>query len=244
MGESFESWWYKLGPVTKITLCLSLALTIGFSMGVDPMLYIVDWDSFFWKLHLWRPITSIAFLGKFGFPYLMELAMLVMYTSRHEEFFEGRRADFVWMLSLLIISTNVLAGGLMGMMLLTGTYLCALLWIFCRRHEDSTMSLYMFDFGAKIFPWIFLGFCVLIGKYTIVEGLLGFCIGHMYFFLSDVFPKTHKMELLKTPRFLRNYFPDERIGRGIYVNTPQGRQAPADPGAHRWGAGGRALGGQ
>ena len=242
MGESFESWWYKLGPITKGTLCLSLALTIGFAMGVNPMLYVVDFESFIWSLHLWRPITSIAFLGKFGFPFLMELAMLVMYTGRHEEYFEGRRADMVWMMSLVILSINLIGGLLLGMMLLTGAYICALIWIFCRRHEDSTMSLYMFEFGAKIFPWVFLGFTVLIGKYTIVEGLMGFCVGHLYFFLSDVFPKTHKMQLLSTPRFVRSWFPDERINRGVHVNVPQARAAQADPGAHRWGGGGRALG--
>lgn len=60
-----------------------------------------------------------------------------------------------------------------------------------------------------------------------------FIVGHVYWFLEDVFPnQPNGKKLLKTPQFLRNIF-DEAPDVDDYLVLPEER-----PGGFQWGAGG------
>ena len=54
------------------------------------------------------------------------------------------------------------------------------------------------------FPWIYMGFNILIGSSWIVY-VVGLMMGHMYIFFKDIMlPKTHK-DYLKTPKFFKDW---------------------------------------
>jgi hypothetical protein len=244
MPESFEAWWGKLGPFTKGSLVISAVLTIAMTFGiVSPYYYIVDFESLFWKLHLWRPVTSCLFLGKLGFPFLMNLAMLVMYTANNEEEFAGRPADFAWLITVVVFVLHLVGGFLLGAPILSFGYIMALVWIFCKRHEEAQLSIYMFSFKASFFPWALMLFHLCLGM-SIVDDLVGIVAGHTYIFFTDILPKTHGLNLLPTPRFYYSWLPNQRLmPRGVDVHIPAARAGGANqqPQQHRWG-GGRTLG--
>lgn len=250
MSESFESWWSSLGAITKRVLVISVAISAAVtSRSISPYLITADFSATVFSFQIWRIVTAVFYLGNFSFPWLMALAMLVTYTKYHEETeFKGRRADFIWMLTM-IISFLTLCAWILSMPVVSFAFTMSLCWIFCKRNPSMKLSIYFFAFDANIFPWALMAFHVVLGQ-SIVDDLVGIVAGHGYLFLSDMLPKTHGIELVRTPVFLQNWIPQQRtrgtVHRGVEVVEPAGRRlgdganGPA-PQRHNWGQG-RALG--
>lgn len=244
MPQTVEEMWGTLGPITKFTLIVSSACTILFAFSlINPMLLLVDFGATFWNLQLWRPITATLFLGKFGFPWLFAIIMLVMYTNRNEqEDYVGRKADFIWMIVLIVSALHV-AAFFLGLYLVSFAYIMALVWIWCRRHEDAVLSIYGLSFRATYFPWALMVFH-LVMQMSIVDDIVGIVAGHAYYFAADMLPKTHGINLIRTPQFLYNWLPNQRLGPAGVFHVPASRGAvpgAAQPPRHQWGAG-RPLG--
>lgn len=57
-------------------------------------------------------------------------------------------------------------------------------------------------FQAPYLPWVLLIFSVLLGN-TVIVDFLGMGVGHLYFYLEDVFPNLQGgFRILRTPNFL------------------------------------------
>lgn len=57
-------------------------------------------------------------------------------------------------------------------------------------------------FQAPYLPWVLLGFSVLVGNAFWVD-VMGMVVGHMYYFIEDVFPNQRGgFKLLTTPQIL------------------------------------------
>jgi hypothetical protein len=68
----------------------------------------------------------------------------------------------------------------------------------------------MISFPSVYFPWVLIGFRLLVGESPIDE-IIGVIIGHAYFFLSDVYPLQSGRRYLNTPQFLKDFFPTQGI---------------------------------
>ncbi|KAI2580844.1 DERL2 isoform 12, partial [Pan troglodytes] len=158
----------------------------------------------------WRLITNFLFFGPVGFNFLFNMIFLYRYCRMLEEgSFRGRTADFVFMF---------LFGG------------------FLMTQSDRMSKSKELLTQAPFLPWVLMGFSLLLGNSIIVD-LLGIAVGHIYFFLEDVFPnQPGGIRILKTPSILKAIFdtPDEDPN---YNPLPEER-----PGGFAWGEGQR-LGG-
>lgn len=78
-----------------------------------------------------------------------------------------------------------------------------LVYVWSRRNPFIRMNFFgLLNFLAPYLPWVLLGFSVILGN-TIWVDLMGMAVGHIYYFLEDVFPKQRGgMRILKTPLFL------------------------------------------
>jgi len=155
---------------------------------------------------VWRLFTNFFFFGSIGLDFLFHMFFLVRYCRLLEEgSFRGRTADFV------------------AMLLFGGALLCAcspftdvppflgsalafmMVYVWGRRNEHVRMSfLGLFQFRAPYLPWVLLGFSVMLGNSPSVD-LMGIGVGHIYFFLEDVFPHTpagRGRRVLQTPQAL------------------------------------------
>lgn len=64
------------------------------------------------------------------------------------------------------------------------------------------MFCFIFQLQAPYLPWVLLGFSLLLGNAVYVD-LMGIAVGHIYYFLEDVFPHQRGgFKLLKTPSLL------------------------------------------
>ncbi|TSP36114.1 Derlin-2 [Bagarius yarrelli] len=137
--------------------------------------------------------------------------------------FRGRTADFVFMF---------LFGGL-----LMTAFTIMLVYVWSRRNPNVRMNFFgLLNFQAPFLPWVLMGFSLLLGNSIIVD-LLGIAVGHVYFFLEDVFPnQPGGSRWLRTPLFLKMLF-DTPEDDPNYNPLPEER-----PGGFPWGVGQR-LGG-
>lgn len=65
----------------------------------------------------------------------------------------------------------------------------------------------MFNFESIYFPWVLIGFRLLMGGSPIAE-LMGVLVGHIFYFLNDLYPLQSGRRIIYTPQFLKDLFPD------------------------------------
>ncbi|CAG8733918.1 14704_t:CDS:1, partial [Cetraspora pellucida] len=70
---------------------------------------------------------------------------------------------------------------------------------------------------AKYLPFVFLLLDMLYVLYIPYDVLAGIIAGHLYFYLKERYPASSGIQLLKTPRWLYEMFPDSHRSS----NTPK-----------------------
>ncbi|TDH13224.1 hypothetical protein EPR50_G00055150 [Perca flavescens] len=120
--------------------------------------------------------------------------------------FRGRTADFVFMFLFGGIAMT-LFGLFANVFFLGQAFIIMLVYVWSRRHPLVRMNFFgLLNFQAPFLPWVLMGFSLLLGN-SIVVDLLGISVGHMYYFLEDVFPnQPGGRKLLMTPDLLRAMF--------------------------------------
>lgn len=61
-----------------------------------------------------------------------------------------------------------------------------MVYVWARRNPHARMNfLGVFQFSAPYLPWVLLGFSALVGQ-SLITDILGIIVGHLYYFLEDV----------------------------------------------------------
>lgn len=104
-----------------------------------------------------------------------------------------------------------------------------LVYIWSKRNPYIRMNFFgMLNFNAPYLPWVLFGFSLLLDNSVMID-LMGIAVGHIYFYLEDVFPNINGgFRVLKTPRLLRLLF-DE--AEDDYGTVPEETRA----GGYNWG---------
>ncbi|PKK23590.1 derlin 2 [Columba livia] len=213
-----------------IAVIKQLELITPFQLYFNPELI-------FKHFQVWRLITNYLFFGPVGFNFLFNMIFLYRYCRMLEEgSFRGRTADFVFMFlfgGLLM----TLFGLFVNLVFLGQAFTIMLVYVWSRRNPYVRMNFFgLLIFQAPFLPWVLMGFSLLLGNSIIVD-LLGIAVGHIYFFLEDVFPnQPGGGRLLRTPSVLKAIF-DTPEDDPNYNPLPEER-----PGGFAWGEGQR-LGG-
>ncbi|PIK59806.1 putative derlin-2 [Apostichopus japonicus] len=108
-----------------------------------------------------------------------------------------------------------------------------LVYVWSRRNPYIRMNFFgLMNFQAPYLPWVLLGFSVLLGNPIIVD-FIGIAVGHVYYFLEDVFPsQPGGFKLLRTPGFLKTIL-DPAAEDPNYNPLPEEER----PGGFEWGDG-------
>ena len=79
-----------------------------------------------------------------------------------------------------------------------------LVYVWSRRNPVIRMNFFgLMNFQAPYLPWVLLGFSLLLGNSVVVD-ILGIAVGHVYYFLEDVFPQQPGgFRILVTPGILK-----------------------------------------
>ncbi|XP_042522093.1 derlin-3 isoform X1 [Dipodomys spectabilis] len=165
----------------------------------------------FQKFQVWRLFTNFLFFGPMGFSFFFNMLFVFRYCRMLEEgSFRGRTADFVFM--FLFGGVLMILLGLLGSLFFLGQALMAMLvYVWSRRSPQVRVNFFgLLTFQAPFLPWAILGISLLLGNSILVD-LLGIAVGHIYYFLEDVFPnQPGGKRLLLTPHFLCFWTPLRR----------------------------------
>ncbi len=77
------------------------------------------------------------------------------------------------------------------------------LYVWSKKNPQIQMSLFgILNFKAPYAPWVMLGLTFILGHGFPTGDVVGIVVGHIYYFLEDVYPKVNNRHIIKTPRFL------------------------------------------
>eukprot|EP01107_Rhizomastix_libera_P012779 TRINITY_DN3309_c0_g1_i1.p1 TRINITY_DN3309_c0_g1~~TRINITY_DN3309_c0_g1_i1.p1 ORF type:complete len:205 (-),score=41.42 TRINITY_DN3309_c0_g1_i1:330-944(-) len=182
----------ELPPVTRVLLCSNVALTAALSIGIVHPAYLALSQNAITKLQIWRMFTTL-FTSSFSFGFVMNLFFLYQHSKQlEEEGFLSKTADYVWMLivsSLFLVTCGIL----LRVPFMNNSFIMLIVYVWARKFPGIPMS-YMFGikFKSEYLPWVMTLMHVLMGG-SPLQDILGIVSGHLYWFLADVLPKTHKV---------------------------------------------------
>eukprot|EP00549_Striatella_unipunctata_P004767 CAMPEP_0118691082 /NCGR_PEP_ID=MMETSP0800-20121206/10479_1 /TAXON_ID=210618 ORGANISM="Striatella unipunctata, Strain CCMP2910" /NCGR_SAMPLE_ID=MMETSP0800 /ASSEMBLY_ACC=CAM_ASM_000638 /LENGTH=281 /DNA_ID=CAMNT_0006588815 /DNA_START=18 /DNA_END=863 /DNA_ORIENTATION=- len=269
-GNGPEQWFNALPFITKYWFAATGVLTFSANFGVfEPKtLLLYNFDHIKEGFQLWRLVTSFCYAGPFKFNTLFTFYMMVTFSQQYEANGPyntgagGGTADYATCLlfgmALLLLSFPLMLsffGAQMSYIFLESLS-SYVIYVWSRRNPTAPASFWGFPVQAMYLPFVSLLITVLIGN-PWGSALHGIMIGHLYYFMVDVYPSVQGKDILRTPRFLINYFgvgeytPERQQQQQQQRAPPQRRQdATAAPqqqtrgggGGHNWGGGGRTLG--
>ncbi|KDR23092.1 derlin-2 isoform X2 [Zootermopsis nevadensis] len=205
------------------TLAVQLDLVSPFQLYFNPILIVEQFQ-------LWRLVTTFLFFGAVGFNFFFNMIFTYRYCRMLEEgSFRGRTADFV-MMFLFGGICMIMFAFFVNLLFLGQAFTIMLVYVWSRRNPFVRMNFFgLINFQAPYLPWVLLGFSVLLGNAIWVD-LVGMAVGHMYYFVEDVFPNQRGgFRLLNTPQILKSLF-DAHPQDPDYTPLPEDR-----PGGFNWG---------
>jgi len=214
--------------ITKsyMTACLLTTLAVHLDF-VNVLLLYLNFGLVYNHFQLWRLLTNFLFFGSFGLSYVFHMVFLVRHSTLLEEnSFRGRTADFFFLylfgaVSLIIVDWIIWYFALLSPapMFLGPSLAMVVVYVWSRRNPHMRMSfLGLFQFNAPFLPWVILGIELLLGQSWSMFDFMGIGVGHLYFFLEDVYPSLTNRKLLRTPDVLRHAF-DNNFDAARLVNV-------------------------
>lgn len=233
--RTFQQEYMQIPPVTRAytTACVLTTVAVQLEL-VTPFQLYFNPDLILRSYQVWRLVTNFMFFGTIGFNFLFNMIFTYRYCRMLEEgSFRGRTADFVFMF-LFGGALMTFVALFVSLVFLGQAFTIMLVYIWSRRNPYVRMNFFgLFSFQAPYLPWVLLGFSLLLGNSVIVD-LMGIAIGHIYFFLEDVFPQQPGgFKLLRTPKLLK-WLCDAVPEDPSYQVPPEER-----PGGFDWGGNGR-----
>ena len=78
-----------------------------------------------------------------------------------------------------------------------------MVYVWSRRNPFVRLSILgLFTVTAPYLPWVLFGFAALLHNTFPLIDAMGILVGHVYFFLQDIYPATYGQRVLKTPAIL------------------------------------------
>lgn len=216
MPFPLEQWYLEIPIVTRVYLTL-VALT-SFACTLDiikPIQLYFNWNLILHNREFWRLITSFLYFGNFSIDFIFHMFFISRYSRMLEEgSFRGRTADYFWMIMLGVVAFIIVIPIFTArsqFLFLSTPLTFMLVYIWSRRNPQVRMSfLGILNFNAPYLPWVLLGFTILLNNIWPAGDILGLIIGHIYYFLEDVYPKLFNLpmtyHMLGAPKFIKKAF--------------------------------------
>ncbi|KPI34303.1 Derlin-2.2 [Cyphellophora attinorum] len=188
-----EQWFFETPPCTRYwttaTVITSILVQCKF---INPFQLFYTFRAVYYKSQYWRLLTTFVYLG----PPSLDLVFHVFFMTRYSRLLESSSsstATFSWLLLyattalLLLTSLPWISYFQIGFL---GTSLSStLVYIWSRRNPETRLSLMgLMVFTAPYLPWVLMGFSLFMHGQIPKDEILGVCVGHVYYFLADVWP--------------------------------------------------------
>ncbi|CAI5506315.1 unnamed protein product [Closterium sp. Naga37s-1] len=245
-AASPAEWYNSLPPVSKAWGTALFATACAMQLKVLPVqLIFLDYTSIFQKFQIWRLVTNIFFAGGFSMRFAFTLLMIARYCVQMEtSAFAGRTADFLYMLMINTLSLLLIALIIpFKIFFLSEPLLLSVIYLWSRENPNGVVNFMgLLSMPAFYLPWAYLFMDLLFGM-SVVDSLAGIVAGHIYYFLTAVYPRTGGAQLIRTPLWVHRLVAQ---WAAVAPNMVQPQAPPRPTPAHgpvAGGGGGGAAGG-
>lgn len=231
-GSSPEDLYRSLPPVSKMLLTAIVGTGVSTVLGIcTPQFYALSFPLVWKKFNLWRVVTAGVFVLPSIEGLITTYSIGVFSIRLEKDCFSmgagGGSADFAFTLMFAFVvfeATLLLLFYQPFLFFGDDGLLFYLAYVWSRKNPKQSVSFWGIGVSAPFVPWVLLAVKAFMGK-PIFLGLMGIAIGHLFYFLVDVLPDVHGVDLLHTPRFLVNWLGWGAKGSGVYMEPPTQRRA-------------------
>ncbi|CAG9462042.1 unnamed protein product [Pedinophyceae sp. YPF-701] len=249
--SGFSDWYNGLPPFSRAlgTAWVVTGTAVRFGM-LSPVLLIMDWGwvlgsapaaiaGKYGKYQLWRLLTNFMFVDKLSMGFFFNMLFLHSYAVPLERVvFEHSPADF---LALVLFAVACILALQFALPLLLGTalylgahpLLTVFVYVWSRENAAQTVRFWgMISFQAFYLPFVLVAFTLIQGG-SPVPDLAGIGVGHLYWFITKLYPAANGgRQLLTTPLWVH------KLANAVGMQDGVPRPAPARPTAGARPAGG------
>ncbi|KAK9448259.1 Der1-like family-domain-containing protein [Limtongia smithiae] len=196
-----ERWFFDVPPVTRCWTTLSVLTSVLVQCdAVSPYQLFFTFHTALTRRQYWRFVTTFLYFGPLSLDFVFHIFFMSRYSRMLEDsFFRGHTFDFMWLM-LYAATALILLSPLASLPFLGSPLSFALVYIWARRNPAIRLSfLGLFVFSAPYLPWVLFGFSLVFNSAVPKGDLLGIAVGHVYFFLEDVFPRIYGVRPLAPP---------------------------------------------
>lgn len=228
MNQGPLEWYLDIPIVSRVyfTLCVTTTSLVALDI-VSPFSLYYNFSLITEKYQFWRVFTTFLFFGNFSFDFMFHMYFSIRYCRLLEEnSFSNRTIDFVILLLyggisiLLIAPFNFVHLTFLGQCL---TFMLVYVW--GRRNPSVRMSFIgVFTFTANYLPLFLMMFSLMLGNNILID-VIGVVIGHIYFFLDDIYPELARLRgwkqvhYLRAPEWVKDYFRSNRQANTINIDA-------------------------
>ena len=155
----------------------------------------------------WRVFTTFVFFGNFSAHIFFQLRFIYEFFPKLEtHFYFNRPGEFVWLcIKIAALLLLVVCCGWIQAPFLSFSFIKAILYIYSRRYPHEQLAIFgVIPMAAPFMPLFFIGFgWVLDGLEAVQLDLLGFGVGHIVWYLSDVVPEIVGFDPTLPPKSVR-----------------------------------------
>eukprot|EP01028_Stygiella_incarcerata_P007673 TRINITY_DN32027_c0_g1_i1.p1 TRINITY_DN32027_c0_g1~~TRINITY_DN32027_c0_g1_i1.p1 ORF type:complete len:220 (-),score=33.76 TRINITY_DN32027_c0_g1_i1:26-685(-) len=194
----------RIPPITRIfvtgAFILALSCFVGICTPFDLMFHVPSIKK---KMEWWRIVTSFFFVGELGLSFVLNTHFMLTYFKRLEQqCFINNRSGFLYLILFGAVSF-LLVSWWVRIQFLSFPLMFMIIYVWSRRTPPIQLAMFgVITFTAPYLPWAFLLLSYTLER-SIMSNLIGIVVGHLYFYLADVFPALTGMHPLATPGWLK-----------------------------------------
>ncbi|KAK6132230.1 hypothetical protein DH2020_034050 [Rehmannia glutinosa] len=217
----FSRYYNSIPPVTKTYAVTCLLTTCAYELGLYNITNIaLIYSDVFKKIQVWKLITSFFFLGPFSLTFAFRLLTILYYGTQLERGpFDKRTADLLWMYIFGAMPILVMAGiPYFWSPFLGPSLIFVIVYVWSREFKNARVNIHgLFELKGFYIAWYMLAADMVLGN-PLKPGLVGIAAGHLYYFLSVLYPLSSGNNILKTPRWVHKLV--AFWGEGFQINSP------------------------
>lgn len=228
----------NMPPATRVYVLLLLLITaVDVSVGkvIDSSsTFALDWGKTIKGLNLWRPFTSLIYLGPLSMSWLTNVYFLTQHGTRLE-LVSGTAEQVVFL--LVVGSLLLMLGPLIGMPFLSTPMVAAHTYVSARMDPLGQVQFQFLRIPMWTLPFAQMGAAVLQEEgqpMAAIPHLVGILCGHVYHFFTVVHPLMGAKRRLGAPAWMKR-----RLDGGDNPNFMEssGDDDPPAPRGRKIGAG-------
>lgn len=172
------------------------------------------------RFQVWRLITNFLFIGPYSLTFAFRLLIILRHgVSLERGPFDKRTADYVWMLFSGALSLLVMAAiPFLRTRFMGPSLVFMIVYVWGREFPNDRLNIHgLFELKGFYLPWYMLGIDLILGN-PLKPDLLGIGAGHLFYFLTVIYPLATGKNYCKTPYWVHKLV--AFWGEGFQINAP------------------------